>query len=537
MRAKRWLLCFAAAMLAIPVLLGGCTGGNETLIHDDFEEIPMISPITLDGITAAADIGTFIEEVDYSDGTHNNEAKDVGTVLSPYFALALNDTEVPCYAVRTSAGAHSFAMADVTADAFPLTVSITADMDGHDMVVLPQMRGITADISGDTVTAVIEDFGSYSFSIDGGKRKVLTLFIREKEIYVVPDGYTVTYVPAGTHEEKLAFTGEKQVLYFDNGIHYLKYNIDFLDNTEVYLAPGAHVIAVMPDMAETPMLAPDWAGMTRWNAVFQGDSVENVRITGRGYVDLSQLDWHARSAVRFDSSENVTVSGITMNNSPEWTVYFTQCENITVEGVMLFGYRQNSDGICLVDSRNALVKNCFARSGDDLFEVKSMYGNCSIEIGNIRFEDCHAWPDKARGLGIIAESVRDIADVHFVDCSVGHASAEWMDALGSLVVYLTGAARVDNISFENIELYKNVKYPINVTLEAGATAVIENVYFENIDIRGDKAVRIADNSDSGEIRNLWFDDCTRDKTSITDEASLITNKTNADSVQIHINET
>jgi len=292
----------------------------------------------------------------------------------------------------------------------------------------------------------------------------------------------------------------------------------------------------MPDRAEDPWLDPDWAGMTRWNALFQGDYVSNVRISGRGIIDLSRLDWHARSAIRFDSSDNITVEGVTLNNSPEWTVYFTQCEDIHVEEVLLFGYRQNSDGICMTDCRNTLTKNCFARSGDDLFEVKSMYGDCTIPIENIRFEGCQAWPDKARGLGIIAESQRDMRDIHFVDCSVGFASAEWMDALGSVVVYLTGKAHVDDVHFENIEIYHSTKYPINVTLESGSTAVIENVYFENIDIRGGKAVRVANNSESGVIRALWFDDCTRNGNAITDDGKLSVKLTGVDRAIIHINE-
>ena len=135
-----------------------------------------------------------------------------------------------------------------------------------------------------------------------------------------------------------------------------------------------------------------------------------------------------------------------------------------------------------------------------------------------------------------AESVRDLRDIHFVGCSVGYASAEWMDALGSVVVYLTGGATVDDITFEDIEIYSSVKYPINVTVENGASAVIENVYFRNIDIRGDRAVRIADNTDTGAIRNLWFDDCERDGVLIADAAGLLPYETNTDSTLLHINE-
>ncbi len=528
MKRNGWL---TIVLLILCALLAGCGG--------DKGGTSMLSPIFFDNITVCSDIDTFIAEVDNADGSHNNEAKDVGMILSPYFSVRLDtyETEIPCYAVRTSIGAHSFVMFDsVSAADFPMALTVLCETEGKDVTVLPTTHGITPTVVDGGVRAELPGEGIYTFVIGDNKRQALTVFVRGYEPYTAPEGYDVVRIAPGVHDEKIYFTQEKQVLYFERGLHELKYNIDFWDNTEVYLEAGAYVMATMPDQTEDPWMDPDWAGMTRWNALFQGDYVSNVRILGRGVIDLSRLDWHARSAIRFDSSNNIAVTGVTLNNSPEWTLYFTQCEDIQVEEVLLFGYRQNSDGICMTDCRNTLTKNCFARSGDDLFEVKSMYGDCTIPIENIRFEGCQAWPDKARGLGIIAESQRDMRDIHFVDCSVGFASAEWMDALGSVVVYLTGKAHVDEVHFENIELYHSTKYPINVTLEQGSTAVIENVYFKNIDIRGGKAVRIADNSETGEIRALWFDDCTRNGNAITDDGKLSVKLTDVDRSIIHINE-
>ena len=501
------------------------------------EETVDITPVTFDNIVEIKDVKTFISEVDKADGTHDNDAKTVGSIISPYFEMTINETDVECYAVRTSIGAHSFAMVDVDTAAFPLTVALSVDTAGKTVKVLPESYGVKTELTLQGATAQINEYGNYTFVVGGDKTKALTLFVREAEEYVAPSGYDVVRIPAGTHGEKIAFTKEKQVLYFEKGVHYLKYNVDFLSNTEVYLESGAYVYAIMPDKAkETPTLAPDWAGMTRWKALFEGNNVQNVKISGRGMIDLTKLDWHARSAIRFDLSKNVTVEGITLNNAPEWTVYFTQSQDINVEEVLLFGYRQNSDGICMVDSRNTLVKNCFARSGDDLFEVKSMYGDCNIPIENNRFEKCNAWPDKARGLGIIAESVRDMNGIYFSNCSVGFASAEWMDELASIIVYLAGKAKVDEVYFEDIELYNNAKYPVNVTIDKGASAVIENVYFKNIRIYGDEDVRIANNSTvGGQIKNVWFDSCTRNGNAINTYAALSLKLTNVARNSIYVN--
>ena len=375
---------------------------EESEVPTEGEEMVTKAPITavsFDEIKAAEDLEKFIAEVDYEDGNHDNEAKEVGAIISPYFEMKINGTDVACYAVRTAIGAHSFAMIDASEASFPLEINLGVLTEWRKVTVLPEHYGVKAEKTENGATAIIESVGNYTFVLNGDKTKAITLFIRAEETYEAPEGYEVIKIAPGVHNEKIEFTAEKQVLYFEAGTHELKYNINFKNNTEVYLEHGAYIYATMPDMEEKPYLNPAWSGKVRWYALFQGNGVSNIKISGRGFIDLSRLDWHARSGIQFDLCQNITVEGVTLNNSPEWTLYFTQSENITVCDVMLFGYRQNSDGIAIVDSANALVKDCFARSGDDLFEVKSMYGACNIKIQNIVFDNCNAWPDKARGLG------------------------------------------------------------------------------------------------------------------------------------------
>ncbi len=480
------------------------TEGEEIVIKEP------VTPITYEEIKAVEDLDKFIAEVDYPDGEHDNEAKEVGAITSPYFTMTVNGVSVDCYAVRTTYGAHSFAMIDAKDVCFPLEVEVGVDFKFKKSIILPEHYGVKPQNTDDGVKVTIENYGNYSFVFNNDKTKAITLFIRGEEAYEAPEGYEIIKIAPGVHNEKIEFTAEKQVLYFEAGTHELKYNINFKNNTEVYLENGAYIMATMPDRQEKPFLDPAWSGKTRWHALFQGQGVSNIRISGHGFIDLTRLDWHARSGIQFDTCKDITVEGVTLNNCPEWTLYFTQCENIAVSEVMLFGYRQNSDGIAVVDSANALVKNCFARSGDDLFEVKSMYGGCQIKIQNIVFDNCNAWPDKARGLGIIAETVRDMNNITFKNCSVGFASAAWMEDLGGLVIYTEGAAKITNVTFENIELYESEKYPINVTVGDNSKAQISGLTFRNVAINGSKKVRICNRSTKGgAILGITFENCTR----------------------------
>ncbi len=534
-----------ALPMAVLILLqlAVCAGCSDPGSPGKQEEEPMqtekiINPLSFDEISETDDLKKFISEVDNADGSHNNEGKEIGTIVSPYFLLKAEDKEVDCYAVRTSLGAHSFAMIDAGAQSFPIKVTLDLLYGAEYVNVLPQKYGVKAETdSTGKATAQIPGFGNYTFVADDKKETALTLIVREAQEFAAPEGYEVIRVEPGDHTQKLGFTAEKQVLYFERGTHYLKYNVEFLDNTQVYLEEGCYIYATMPDRAETPMLDPAWSGKTRWNALFWGKGVENVKIGGRGMIDLSKLDWHARSAIMFESCKDVEVEGVTLNNSPEWTLYFMGCRGIAVRDILLFGYRQNSDGICLADSAEAVVENCFARSGDDLFEVKSMDANCTVAIQNILFRRCNGWPDKARGMGIIYESVRDISDIRFEDCSIGFASAVWQDELGSLVVILGGGATVTDILFEDIELYSNALYPVNVTLYDISAAQVDDIRFKDLDIRGGEPVRVANHSTvGGKIKNLYFDNCSRNGMPVKTYARLGLKLTNMEKADILLNQ-
>lgn len=545
---RKFIFGMIPILLAASMLLGACdnneqptmtepesTNAPDTVTEQTTESVEQttegetemvinqapIYPISYDGIEKCNTLTKFIKEVDYEDGSHNNEAHDVGVILSPYFTAKINGQEVPCYSVRTSRGAHSFLQIDVTDESFPLSVQIETKFDAENYKIMPLSYGVTAAADGRSIYAEIDACGNYTLVGDDDITRALTVFVRAKQEYTAPEGYEIIKVAPGKHDDVIAFTKEKQVLYFEAGVHELRYAVNFKNNTEVYFEPGAHIIATMPTIeGETPTKNPDWAGMTGWRALFQGQYVKNVRISGRGLIDLTRLDWHARSVVQFDQCENITVEGITMNNSPEWTMFFTQSKNITVNEVMLFGYRQNSDGIAVVDSANAVIKNCFARAGDDLFEVKSMYGACQLKIENIIFENNNAWPDKCRGMGIIYESQRDMSDIHFVGGSVAFAPADWMDDLGALIIFLNDRATLTDISFRGIEVYSSVKYPINVSMNENASAKIKDVTFKDITIYCDTELKIENRSKNGKIESVRFIDCVRGGAVVNDKAGL-----------------
>lgn len=172
-----------------------------------------ITPVSFEGIEPAKNLGRFIDEVILPSRKGNdNSAKDVGMIVSPYYTLTANGTDVPCYAVRTRYGAHSFAMIDVREDVFPIELSTGVLVDFRGAAILPESYGVEAQVSDHTVTAKVESCGNYTFILNKDKEQSLTVFIRAAEEAAVPEGYEVIRVAPGVHDEKIRFTKTKQVL-------------------------------------------------------------------------------------------------------------------------------------------------------------------------------------------------------------------------------------------------------------------------------------------------------------------------------------
>ena len=194
-----------ALPMAVLILLqlAVCAGCSDPGSPGKQEEEPMqtekiINPLSFDEISETDDLKKFISEVDNADGSHNNEGKEIGTIVSPYFLLKAEDKDVDCYAVRTSLGAHSFAMIDAGAQSFPIEVTLDLLYGAEYVNVLPQKYGVKAetDPTG-KATAQIPGFGNYTFVADDKKETALTLIVREAQEFAAPEGYEVIRVEPG----------------------------------------------------------------------------------------------------------------------------------------------------------------------------------------------------------------------------------------------------------------------------------------------------------------------------------------------------
>lgn len=520
MKKKHRLLIAALAAALMLTTLAGCESRRDEPPEDTS---PAVSDASFTAVTYPADAVKTLSERNLSkskflrraeNGNYKENAgyEGSGIVISPYFNASVSGTEVPVYGTlvfvgETGRGAiHSYSMIDVADGQFSLTVELTIKgFNPRSAAVLPMSSGITPTLKNKKASATITSCGAYTFLFnDNDQQHAYTIFVREK----TDEDAEIR------HYQELY--GKDNVKVYEPGVHYEDYLSIPTDNFTVYLKAGALLIANhnYDIMSEDDRASFSESGSNFGNRYpfISGENVNNIRVAGHGTIDLSQLDWHERNGMVFTYCSDLSVEGITIVNCPEWSFVQYRCKNVKVDGVAIFGYKTNSDGFAVCNSQNVTVSNCFARSGDDLFEVKTLGGDATAIANDITFENCVAWNGKSRCFGITGEVNKPISDVTFKNCAIIYRDAVWdNDRIGGLVIIVEeGGAEIRNVSFENIEIYNDNGRPINVDVYGAGLSdcIIENVVFRDISYCAKMQMQMNTASGSGNKISAVFEKIT-----------------------------
>jgi polygalacturonase len=136
---------------------------------------------------------------------------------------------------------------------------------------------------------------------------------------------------------------------------------------------------------------PKWS--SRWEgpgvkqsraSLICGEGLENIAITGRGTIDgRGKIWWDSQRRepgvarrpilVRVVDCRNVLVEGVTLKNSPMWTLSPLACDNVNIRGVTIINPPDspNTDGINPDSCHNVRISDCHVDVGDDCITIKS----------------------------------------------------------------------------------------------------------------------------------------------------------------------
>ena len=201
-------------------------------------------------------------------------------------------------------------------------------------------------------------------------------------------------------------------IYFPAG-KYLTGPIHLKSNITIFIDAGAE-LHFSDDFADyLPMVPSRWEGtdVMNFSPLFYAYKAENITIRGRGIIDGHgqkwwdfMLKWDSIKAKKWSDEfaknnknllkpderkmidrgflrppfiqpmycKNVLVEGISIRNSPFWTVNPEFCENVTVTGVSINNPRSpNTDGINPESCKYVHISNCHISVGDDCITIKS----------------------------------------------------------------------------------------------------------------------------------------------------------------------
>jgi hypothetical protein len=212
---------------------------------------------------------------------------------------------------------------------------------------------------------------------------------------------------------------------------------------------------------------------------------ENVRNGDKYEAAMSNLEYgpietHGRpgTMIVFFHCTNVHLHGITLHQSPNWTLHLQDVEGADISGIQILNDQRipNNDGIDCMQCKHVRISDCNIITGDDAFAIVASenvnVSNCSLSSRSaaIRLESTQLSTftgltmDTNRGIGIFAsnnqnQEVRPTENVLFSDIAIrtrlipggwwGKAEAIYI-AVQSCAPGTTCPNRVKNVVFHNI---------------------------------------------------------------------------------------
>jgi polygalacturonase len=234
---------------------------------------------------------------------------------------------------------------------------------------------------------------------------------------------------------------------------YLTGPIFLKSNLELEVMAGASLLG-STNFADYPTIPGWWEGLERtvYASLITGIDLENVAITGQGTLDGqgavwldawgeteqlrkqlgllgrepenppgSPLPWPRPRVINLYRSRKVLIRGLTIHDSPSWTVHPVLCDDVYIEGLTILNppHSSNTDGIDPESCRNVRISGCHISCGDDCVMIKSGYkqipGKPFLPSENIAVTNC-TFNAGGCGVGIGSETAGGVRNVVISNC-------------------------------------------------------------------------------------------------------------------------
>jgi Endopolygalacturonase len=294
------------------------------------------------------------------------------------------------------------------------------------------------------------------------------------------------FVPAGVYSTRSIQLKSFITLYLDNGAI-----LDFKDDYENF------------SLVET-----EFEGSTEmmYMPLLFADQEQQIYIKGSGCIngngeraweDKERLPFKRPYMICFQHCKGVRVEGVTLKNSPVWTVHPLYCDNVAIHGITILNPSNspNTDGINPDGCRNVRISDCYIDVGDDCIAIKSgteltpkrsccenititncimVHGHGGIVIGsemsgdirNVAVSNC-VFQNTDRGIRIKTRRQRGgiVEMLSFSNITMDHVLCPFIINM----YYCCGTSEEDG------HVWEKVPYPVN-----DGTPLIRDIHVNNI---------------------------------------------------------
>lgn len=500
------MLAFVLLMGGVPFAWGGGTAAAETAPG-------------MTALSAPAAISAYTQPAKYAASTN--------------YRVKANGVEIPVVKAFSD-----YDYAHFSASGGPITYEVTIlNTDKvHEYSISPKKLGIVADSVAGTKLTFTTQKDEYLIVMMNNRTTRLVIAADPAETDAPPVSgtgiYNVVDAPyniapsggnAGAAERTAALqqaiddastygtaqgNGVQGIVYVPAGEYYVG-NLVLKSNMALYLQPGAALIGTGKTADYTEHWYKDSMGRpaTWWiSTAFDSD---NIKIYGRGTIDGNGQALHDDKSTNNKGMINNLVvpiatshfkmDGVIIRESAAWAVMPVRSNDLEFTNLKMFnslGMGEN-DGIDIVESQNAVIRNSIGIALDDPYSTKAWKEDTDIASGkvpwpgspepvkNVLFEDAISWT-KCYGYKIGQGVMQDQEDITFRDGVVYRA------AVGFAIHHKYGTGSIKNVVFENMDVEDisgknedNSAWMTMFTVNSGNNGVgpVNGVTVKNITVR------------------------------------------------------
>jgi polygalacturonase len=300
---------------------------------------------------------------------------------------------------------------------------------------------------------------------------------------------------------------------------YLSGTIHLKSNVTLHLDNGATIVASPDDgdfdRYETlPFKSVSDNETTYFHyALVAAENAHDIAIVGEGEIDGNRTKRGGPKTVAIKLCERVTIRGITVRNSPNYSISLWGSDYVNIDGVtILNGY---ADGIDPDSCRYVRISNCFVDSHDDAICPKaspSMGMDRRRPVEHLTVTNCVLRTD-ANGFKFGTESSGDFRNVAVSNLTIGAREKGPRPKSGISLESVDGA-RIEGVLIANIAI-SGVETPIFVRLgnrgrgmETAVPGSLEDVSIRNVVARDSSMASSVTGQPGYPVRRVLLDGLT-----------------------------